>query len=239
MNLKIRCSQLHNIMALPKALKDRGSLSKGAQTYVAQLAKEHVYQYRSEHSSKYTEKGHAVEGDSIELLNDLMLKKGEFIFYEKNTVRYENDFLTGEMDIVSQFEEAIRDTKSSWSLDTFPANSIRALEQSNAKDYEWQGRGYMLLLNHHGIPIKRHFVDYCLSNTPDHLISSYDTGIHNFDHYPIEMRVTSVVYERDLDLEKLIKERCLLAQEFFALEVQRILEENGLSKNYLNEIEVA
>lgn len=226
MQLKIRCSSLSKIMAKAKD----GELSKGAETYIYQLAKEHVYQYRTNNSSKYTEKGIAVEDESIMLLNDLMMNRGEFIEYEKNTIRYTNEYLTGEPDIVASFQNISRDIKSSWGLDTFPASSIDALRKTNASDYEWQGRGYMLLLNENDIKVDRHLVDYCLTNTPDYLINPYSDEETNFDRYPLEMRITTISYERDVELEQLIKEKCLLAQIYFDKQVEIILSEKGLTE---------
>lgn len=228
MLLKIRCSQLSKIMTLPRAIKDQGKLSVGAKTYLDQLAKEYVFNYTPEISSKYIEKGNECENDSIMLLNDLMLERGEFIEYSKNDKRYENDFLTGEMDIISEFEELTRDTKTSWNLDSFPASIESALAQTNASDYEWQGRGYMMLLNEHDIKIDRHSVDYCLVDTPLHLIGSFDNSLHEFSHYPTSLRVTSVIYERCLEKESFIKERCKLAQIYYAEAINRIYQDHGM-----------
>lgn len=229
MLLKIRCSQLSKIMTLPRAKKDQHELSQGAKTYVEQLAKEFVFHgYRPFISNKYIEKGNECENDSINLLNDLMTDKGEFIEYSKNEERFENEFLTGEMDIISPFEKMTRDTKTSWNLDSFPFSTDSALAQTNASDYEWQGRGYMMLLNERGIEINKHSVDYCLVDTPLHLIGAFDGSMHEFTQFPIRSRVTSVVYERCLEKEALIKERCKLAQAYYIESINRFYEEHGM-----------
>lgn len=69
----IRCSSLAKIMTEPKT-KAEGILSKGAKTYLTGLAKEVVYGYREEISSKAMEKGTRCEQDSIDLYNSVLLK---------------------------------------------------------------------------------------------------------------------------------------------------------------------
>ncbi|UNM96028.1 hypothetical protein MMG00_12635 [Ignatzschineria rhizosphaerae] len=86
----------------------------------------------------------------------------------------------------------------------------------------------MMLLNEHGIAIKRHSVDYCLVDTPLHLISPFDNSLHEFSHYPTSLRVTSVVYESCLEKEALIKERCKLAQIYYAEAINRIYQDHGM-----------
>ena len=64
-------------------------------------------------SNKFIEKGLAVEEDSITLLSQVT---GEF--FKKNIDRFENDYLTGTPDIITE-DGIIIDIKSSWSLLTF------------------------------------------------------------------------------------------------------------------------
>lgn len=233
--LKIRCSQLSKIMALPRAIKDRGDLSQGAKTYIQQLAKESFFDYVPIISSKYIDKGNECENDSIALLNELMVERGEFIEYSKNAVRYKNEYLTGEPDIISMFEKMVRDTKTSWNLDSFPASIESAIAQSNASDYEWQGRGYMMLLNEHGIEVNKHSVDYCLVDTPLHLISPFDLSLHEFD-FPVKARVTSVVYERCLEKEEFIRERCRLAQAYYIKAINQIYADHDMQSPLTQEV---
>ena len=68
----IRCSSLAKIMTEPKD-KAEGILSKGAQRRTSPgLAKEVVYGYREEISSKPMEKGTRCEQDSIDLYNSVL-----------------------------------------------------------------------------------------------------------------------------------------------------------------------
>lgn len=187
------------------------SLSAGAKTFVEAMAKEFVYGYQKKVSSKYLDKGILVEGASIELYNSV-----NFTECVKNTERRENEWLSGECDIVQP--RRITDVKSSWSLDTFPAFS----DAGRDTGYEWQGRAYMMLWE------KPEFeVAYCLVPTPDDLIGYEDPDLHYVDHINPALRVTSVLYQRDLTLEELIKVKVEAARAYFQSIVRRIADEHG------------
>lgn len=196
--LKIRCSSLSKIMTEPKAKTE--TLSVGAKTYVEDLAKEFVYNYKKVVTSKEMEKGTLVEQHSIALINDVF-----FTSYEKNTERRENEWLTGECDIYVPRTKII-DVKSPWSLATFPATVFAGQD----KDYEWQGRGYMMLWN-----VDLFEINYCMVNTPDELIRFEDPGMHYVDHIEPSLRITRVPYGRDRNLEEKIKEKVEAAREYF------------------------
>jgi len=151
----IRASFVGKIMSEPKlkADKEAGNLSEGAKTELNKLAKQIVYGYRPELNTKPILKGLRCEQDSIDLLNRVF-----FTFYEKNTVRISNDFLTGEADILG--DDVIIDIKSSYSLDTFPATS----DDGENQQYYWQGQMDMYLYDK-----PRYEVAYCLLDTPDAL----------------------------------------------------------------------
>jgi len=203
--LKIRCSSLSKIMTEPKSKTEK--LSVGAKTYVEELAKEFVYNFQRVVSSKEMEKGTLVEPHSIQLINDVF-----FTSYVKNTERRENEWITGECDIWVPGVKII-DVKSPWSLATFPATAFAG----DNKDYEWQGRGYMMLWNENLFE-----VDYCMVNTPDELIRFEDPSMHYVDQIDPSLRITRVIYERDLSLEDKIKEKVEAAREYFNQVVETI-----------------
>jgi hypothetical protein len=203
--LKIRCSSLSKIMTEPKSKAEK--LSVGAKTYVEELAKEFVYNFQRVVSSKEMEKGTLVEPHSIQLINDVF-----FTSYVKNTERRENEWITGECDIWVPGVKII-DVKSPWSLATFPATAFAG----DNKDYEWQGRGYMMLWNENLFE-----VDYCMVNTPDELIRFEDPSMHYVDQIDPSLRITRVTYERDLSLEDKIKEKVEAAREYFNQVVETI-----------------
>jgi hypothetical protein len=209
MMLRIRCSSLSKIMTEPKS-KDE-VLSVGAKTYIEDLAKEFVYGYVKEVSSKEMEKGLIVEQACIDLLNEVL-----FTNYVKNAERRENDWLTGECDIFTG--RKIHDIKAPWSLATFPATVFAGRD----KDYEWQLRGYMMLWN-----VDESEIDYCMVSTPDELIRYEPESIHYVDHIDPMLRVTRVPYKRDKSLEDKIKVKVDAARLYFEQIAQTIAEEHA------------
>lgn len=211
MNLLIRCSSLGKIMTEPKSKGE--VLSVGAKTYLTDLAKQGVYGYQTEITSKYMEKGLAVENEAIDLYNEV-----HFESLSKNTERREDDFITGECDLIIPGKRGI-DIKCAWSLDTFPVLT----EDCHDKDYEWQCRGYMRLWD-----VQSWEVAYCMVSTPEELVGPFDQPeLHSVDHIPKHMRITSIHYTRDAALEAKIAEKCAAAQVFYTDAVRRILATHG------------
>lgn len=194
-----------------KPFKDVLNLSETTRTWIKGIAKRNFYGYKVEIGSKYFDKGHAVEDTSIELLNIV-----EFTGYEKNTERrtatHPDGFawLTGECDIYTP-EGEIRDIKSSWDIETFPAFKEDAEKKLKDSGYNWQMRGYMILWN-----APRATVDFCLVDTPPELLSDYDNWeLHEVDHIDPVKRITSVSIERDETIEDEILERYKWANHFY------------------------
>ena len=185
-------------------------LSVGAKTAVMKLAKELVYGYDEQISSKYMEKGILVEDQAIALYNEVF-----FTSHQKNIARMSNMWITGECDIFTP--EKIIDIKSSWSLATFPVTA----EAGKDKGYEWQGRAYMWLWD-----VDQFEVAYCLVNTPDELIGYEQPDLHYVDHINPELRVTRVQYTRDKALEDKIKQRVEAANEYLTAMVRQIANEH-------------
>lgn len=195
--LKIRASQLGLIMTEPKSKSE--VLSVGAKTYIKKLAKEFVYGYDEVITSKYMDKGIQVEDESIALYNRVFLTD-----YSKNTERKTNDWITGECDIFTGSK--VIDIKSSWSLATFPCFK----EDASDKQYEWQLRAYMMLWNCNEAELA-----YCMVSTPDELIKYEQIDMHLVDGIDESLRVTVNRFQRDLELEELIKTKCTSAQIYF------------------------
>lgn len=186
------------------------SLSAGAKTAVENMAKELVYGFTRTFSSKYTEKGTQVEGESIALYNAV-----HFTNYAKNTERKTNEWITGECDIFTGHR--IIDIKSSWSLDTFPAFAAAGHDTG----YEWQCRAYMWLWD-----VESAEVAYCLVNTPDELIGYEPPEYHYVSEIPEVLRVTRVVYRRDPVLEERIRIKVEAANRYLDQIVRQISEEH-------------
>ena len=195
-------------MTEPKSKEE--ILSVGAKSYIAKIAKEFVYGYDEIITSKYMDKGIQVEDTSIELYN--MVKGTD---YKKNTVRLDNEWITGEADIVG--DEEIIDIKSSWSLATFPALA----KDGEDKGYEWQGRAYMWLYGKPSFTLA-----YCMVDTPEELIKYEDPQLHRVSHIIPELRVTTLQYHRDDYLEAKIISKVEAARKYYEQVVKEIAEQH-------------
>ena len=205
--MKWRASQMGKLMTTSRSKTHL--LSQTAKSYINQIAKEDFFGYTSPLVNRYLEKGTNQELESIQLLNAV-----RFEDFKKNDVRQTNDFMTGECDIVTV--SSIIDIKTSWSIDTFP----ELPEDIDAKDYEWQGRAYMYLYD------KPEFeLVYCMVSTWDEFLTQYDDKtLHKVDHIDPAKRITSIFFERDMELEQQMIERCQLATEYY---IERITKLNN------------
>lgn len=206
MTILIRCSSLANIMASPTAaaVKAGEVLSVGAKTYLKQLAKEEVYGFHKDISTKPMRKGIECEQEGIELYNHCF-----FETLTKNQERQSTDLITGEADIIAPNRGV--DIKLPWSLSTFPALP------EDADSYEWQARGYMHLWD-----LPRWDIAFCMVDTPDELIGYESEDEHKVSHIDPHLRVTVVTYLRDMEKEALMLDKAAAAQKFVAEEIQRI-----------------
>lgn len=203
--MKWRASQIGKLMTTSRSKTD--VLSQTAKSYIEQLAKEDFFGYTSPLVNRYLDKGTNQELESINLLNSVRFEN-----YEKNTQRIENDFITGECDILTN--DKIIDIKTSWSLDTFP----ELPEDIDSKEYEFQGRAYMMLYNRFEFELV-----FCMVSTWDEFLTQYDDkAIHKVDHIDPAKRITSITFERDLELERQMIERCQLATEYYVERINKL-----------------
>lgn len=202
-NLIFRASSLAEIMTEPKSKTE--VLSAGAKTAVIKMAREFVYGYDTNITSKYMTKGIQCEDQSIDLLNSVL-----FSDYGKNTERLTNGYITGEADLVC--EDCIRDIKTSWSLETFPVLA----ELGEDKSYYWQMQAYMWLYDK-----PRAEICYCMVSTPDELIGYENKDIHLVDNIAPQLRVTRWHIQRD-DVQQKIIDKVTAAREFYQEIIKRI-----------------
>ena len=195
-----RCSSIGKLMTEPKT-KAEGPLSVGAKTYIRQLAAQEIFGVDFEVSSKQMEKGILVEPESIALINRV-----RSLALTKNTERKKNEFITGEADLFDAQRNRGHDAKSSWSAATFPILPIDCED----KLYEWQMRGYMALWD-----ASEWEVNYCLINTPEHLIGFEPLTMHFFDHIPERHRLTTWTVKREAVKEAAIFEKVKQARDYF------------------------
>ena len=203
--MKFRASSLGKLMANDRSGKNMGQTAK---SYIEQIAKETFFKYRTEINSKYIDKGQQQEHDSIELLNIVRQES-----YAKHIGRVENEYLTGECDILA--DDRIIDVKTSWSWDTWPELPKKAANS----DYEWQMRAYMMLYDRNMAE-----VIHCMVTTDPDLLSAYDNHeLHQVDHIPADKRITVVSYERDILLEAEIMERLKICSEYYDQYMQLLI----------------
>jgi hypothetical protein len=147
-------------MTKPRAKGE--TLSETTKSFLVDVFVSENYNRYNEISGKYLDKGNDVEEDSITTVSRITGK-----FLKKNEDSLSNEFIKGTPDLfVGDFIESaeiIRDTKSSWDAYTF----FRAKNKGLLDAYKWQGTGYMWLTG-----AKKCFIDYCLNNTPYHLVES-------------------------------------------------------------------
>ena len=203
--MKLRASQICKLMTTSRSKTD--VLSQTAKSYIEQLAKEDFFGYTSPLVNRYLDKGINQELESINLLNSVRFEN-----YEKNDQRIENEFITGECDIITN--ESIIDIKTSWSLDTFP----ELPEDIDSNQYEWQGRAYMMLFNRFEFELV-----FCMVSTWDEFLTQYDDkALHKVDHIDPRKRITSITFERDPELENQMIERCQLATEYYIERINKL-----------------
>lgn len=198
-NYKFRPSQVGILMTNGR---DKSQpLGETVKNYLDECYIKVAYNKSKDLVSKFLEKGLAVEEDSITLYTDF---KNELYF--KNTERFQNDYLIGTPDIVT--EDEVIDIKSSWDFFTF-AKSIR----EENKLYWWQLQSYMALTGK-----KKATLVYCLVDTPDSIIQReikkayYQSGLsddnetfkeftaqmisnYHFSNVPLEKRIYEKHYE--------------------------------------------
>lgn len=196
--MKWRPSSLGKLMIQPKSKSE--ILSETAKSYIKTKAKEDYFGYSTYLQTKPMLKGTDWEEESIALVNQV---RGTF--YVKNKERYENEFLTGEPDII--LDDSIIDIKTSWSLETFPATQ----DEGANKEYMWQLMGYCWLLNKPQAELI-----YCMIDTDDVLLSDWDNRfIHKVSHIDPVKRITCLKYEMNPEYIDQMKEKLIAATEYY------------------------
>ena len=195
-------------------------LSETAKTYIQDLFKERELGIFKDFSSRYTDKGMENEDEAIQMASEVL----NWEFVTKNETRFNNEWLTGEPDVLT--ETLLADIKCSWNGSTFPMFD----DKLKNKDYFWQLQGYMMLTN-----TPQAELVYCLTNTPFQIVEDEvrrahwklnlideDLDVreavqasHNFNHIPNELRVKRFIVEKDEQAFEKIKEKVKLAREYY------------------------
>jgi hypothetical protein len=216
--MKIRCSAIGKLLTSPRTKGEL--LSETAKTYIQDYFKEKELGIAKEFWSRYTDKGLQMEDEAIDFASQVL----DWGFVVKNTERYNNEWITGEPDVITK--TLLADIKCSWDGTTFP---LFDTELKN-KDYFWQLQGYLWLTG-----LERAELVYCLMNTPHQIVEDevrrahWKAGLidedldlreavqsqHNFDHLPNNLRVKRFLIEKDEDAIERIKEKVEIAREYY------------------------
>lgn len=216
--LLFRCSSLGKLMTESRVKSE--VLSETAKTYIQDLFKERELGIFKDFSSRYTDKGIENEDQAIQMASEVL----NWEFVTKNETRFNNEWLTGEPDVLT--ETLLADIKCSWNGSTFPMFD----EKLKNKDYFYQLQGYMMLTGHDTSELV-----YCLTNTPYQIVEDEvrrahwklnlideDLDVreavqasHNFDHLPDTLRVKRFIVKRDNEALEKIKQRVEVAREYY------------------------
>jgi len=138
----------------------KGSLiSVGGKTYLKEWVISQIYGVEKQIKSKYIDKGVMMEDQAI----DFTVKALDLQFAMKNESRFEDDYFTGEPDMI--MDDMIIDIKNSWDCFTFP---LFETEIPNS-DYFYQLQVYMHLTGK-----RKAKLVYVLLDTP---ATNYEAGI--------------------------------------------------------------
>ena len=169
-------------------------LPEGARTLIEEYVDTEVYEYRPTFDSKEVSKGRDVEGDSIDLYNDVYFTNHKKL--EEGDKYYELAYnsIVGHPDIVCDSTMMVKDAKSSWSKKTFP-KTVKKAENST---YTWQVRTYLYMLQ--GMTGNRDWrfgeVFHALVDTPESLVPDYeDDSLHYTSNLQSNIRLTVVPVE--------------------------------------------
>ena len=151
-NFKIRASAAGQIMKNDRSGK---SMGQTGYTLIDTWYREQLYNRSKRFTSKYTEKGNAVEEDAIRYAASVY----GWSVAQKNELHLSDEYMIGTPDLI--LSDEIVDIKCSWDCFTFP---LMDTELDNS-DYFWQMQVYMHLTG-----ITRSSVVYCLMDAPENII---------------------------------------------------------------------
>lgn len=211
----IRCSSISKIMTNPRTKSEEWS--ETAKTAMLDAAREILFGVRASLDDvRCIQKGKACEDEGVQLYNDVFLYDLQKI---PSNGRRNNGIITGEPDLVAASSMKGVDIKIAWSLLTFPLTS----DQADKATYEWQARGYMCLFD---LPTWE--IAYCAIDTPADILRPYDDpSIHTIDSaIPMHHRITVASYQRDMDIEKAMLEKCAKANAWIENAVKKFAQEH-------------
>lgn len=156
----------------------KGSLiSVGGKTYLKEWVISQLYGVEKQIKSKYIDKGIMMEDQAI----DFAVKMLNIDFALKNEQRFEDDYFTGEPDMI--LDDQIIDIKNSWDAFSFPLFET----EIPTSDYYYQLQVYMHLTGK-----RKATLVYVLLDTP---ATNWDAGIM----YQVEDKLRIKTFDIEYD----------------------------------------
>ena len=184
------------------------SLSTSAKSEIRRVVKEDLTNTHKFKGNLATEKGNFLEDMAIELSGKMRFRK-----FQKHVGRLENEFITGECDVLDRKNRMILDTKCSLDIDTHPWFADEAMEKVKDAGYDIQMQGYMWLYD-----CDVAHVDFWLLPTPVELLNGWDDieyMVNAIEAIDIRDRLTTVVIHRDESVIQKIKEKTPYCQNYY------------------------
>jgi hypothetical protein len=189
---KLRASAAGNLVP-----NGKGSLiSVGGKTYLKEWVISQLYGVEKQIKSKYLDKGIMMEDQAI----DFAVKMLSIDFALKNEKRFEDDYFTGEPDMI--MDDLIIDIKNSWDCFTFP---LFESEIPNS-DYYYQLQVYMHLTGK-----RKAKLVYVLLDTP---ATNWDAGI--MYQVPDELRIKTFDIEYDPTVIESLINKVIEARQYIS-----------------------
>ena len=196
---KCRASASGKLAPNPKKKEDL--IAKTTITYLHEWAKEQIYGYRKKLDTKQIRKGLEFEDMAIEKAIEWL----DLPFVLKNTERREDDYFTGEPDLIKN--GIIYDIKNSWDWTTFPLFE----DKIPTDDYFYQLQVYMHLWG-----LKKAVLVYVLLNTPE---TKYEPEI-SYDHVGKEYRIKTFKVDYDKKVIEMLQDKVLKCREYLTTKMK-------------------
>ncbi|WP_392559650.1 hypothetical protein [Orbus mooreae] len=183
-------------------------LSDTAKSHIREVAKLDLFNYESFDGNKYTEKGNFLEDIAIQASGFLRNQN-----YQKHEGRINNDWITGECDVLDKKNNLIIDIKNSWDIGTHPFFKDEAEIKAKKSGYDIQVQGYMWLYD-----VEKADIDFWLFPPSEEMLSPYEDRTKLIDlveAIPLIKRVTTLSFVRDESIIQKIKVKSELAQEYY------------------------
>lgn len=207
-------------------LLQTGKAGAGTKTYVKEWIVQEITGIKKRIDSKYLTSGIEREPFSIARIAKHLNED-----IKKNEERFENDFFTGEPDIITS--DTIIDAKSSWDAFTFPL-----FEDKPDAGYYRQLQIYMALTGK-----SKAKLIYCLENGTEDMINSLAWKIAkeqgsdememehwelaekelNYDHLPDHLRIKVYSFDRDDEMIKNMEGAVVEMREYIKKELMPLI----------------